>query len=173
MKLVARQPVTGRMSTLTFSDLKSPRSLLILAAFLVIIIGVGAVIGVSTAPGEWYASLDKPPFNPPNWVFGPIWFALYVLIAIAGWRTFLPEPKGTGMRLWYGQMLLNWLWSPTWFSLHLPWLALLVIVAILALIGAFIANRWQRDRLAAWLFVPYAAWVAFATVLNLSIAILN
>lgn len=161
------------MSTLTLSDLKSPRSLLLLGVFLAIVIGVGALIGVSTAPGEWYATLEKPPFNPPNWLFGPVWFALYVMIAVAGWRTFLQQPGGLGMKLWYGQMLLNWLWSPTWFTLHLLWPAFIVIAAILALIVAFIANRWTRDRISAWLFVPYALWVGFASLLNLSIAILN
>ncbi len=161
------------MNTPRTSDLKSPRSLIVLAVFLVVVIGVGAVIGINTAPGEWYAGLTKPSFNPPNWVFGPVWFVLYVLIAIAGWRTFLAEPNGTGMKLWFGQMLLNWLWSPIWFSLHLPWPAFVVIVAILALILAFIANRWDRDRLSAWLFAPYALWVAFASLLNLSIATLN
>ncbi|WP_055048504.1 TspO/MBR family protein [Devosia sp. A16] len=161
------------MSTLTISDLKTPRALLLLAVFLVVVIGVGAVIGISTAPGDWYAGLAKPPFNPPNWVFGPVWFALYVLIAIAGWRTFLSEPGGTGMKLWYAQMGLNWLWSPVWFSLHLLWPAFAVIIAILALILAFIANRWTRDRVSALLFVPYAAWVGFASLLNLAIATLN
>lgn len=161
------------MSTLTFSNLKSPRALMLLGFFLVVVIGVGAVIGVSTAPGEWYASLQKPPFNPPNWLFGPVWFALYVLIAVAGWRTFLSEPNGLAMKLWYGQMALNWLWSPVWFALHLLWPAFVIIIAILALIVAFIGNRWHRDRLSAWLFAPYAAWVAFASLLNLSIAILN
>lgn len=161
------------MSTLTLTDLKSPRALLLLGVFLAAVIGVGALIGVSTAPGEWYADLQKPPFNPPNWLFGPVWFALYVMIAIAGWRTFLHQPTGLGMKLWYGQMLLNWLWSPTWFTLHLLWPAFIVIAAMLALIVAFIANRWSRDRLSAWLFVPYALWVGFASLLNLSIAILN
>ena len=161
------------MSTLTPSDLKSPRSLITLAAFLAIVIGIGALIGISTAPGAWYAELEKPFFTPPNWLFGPVWFALYVLIAIAGWRTFLADPTGTGMKLWAGQMLLNWLWSPLWFGLHQTWLAFAVILAILALILGFIAERWNRDRLSAWLFVPYAAWVGFASLLNLAIALLN
>jgi len=161
------------MSTLTISDLKSPRALVLLGVFLAVVIGVGALIGVSTAPGEWYANLQKPPFNPPNWIFGPVWFALYVLIAVAGWRTFLAEPKGAAMKLWYGQMVLNWLWSPVWFSLHLLWPAFAVIAAMLLLIVLFISNRWTRDRISAWLFVPYAAWVAFASLLNLSIAVLN
>lgn len=161
------------MSTLTISDLKTPRALLLLAVFLAVVIGVGALIGISTAPGEWYANLNKPPFNPPNWLFGPVWFALYVLIAIAGWRAFLAEPNGLAMKLWYGQMVLNWLWSPIWFSLHLLWPAFIVIIAIFALILAFIQNRWRRDRVSAWLFVPYAAWVGFASLLNLAIATLN
>lgn len=161
------------MSTLTQTSLKSPRSLVILAVFLVVVLGVGSLLGLLSAPGEWYASLNKPPFNPPGWLFGPVWFTLYVLIGIAGWRTFLAEPNGTAMKLWYGQMVLNWLWTPVFFSLHQLWLALVVIVAMLALIYAFIANRWSRDRTSALLFVPYAMWVSFATVLNFSIAILN
>lgn len=161
------------MSTLTFSDLKSPRALLLLGVFLAVVIGVGAAIGIVTAPGEWYDSLQKPPFNPPAWLFGPVWFVLYVLIAIAGWRTFMSEPTGTGMKLWYAQMALNWLWSPVFFVLHGLWPALAVILVMLATIVAFIINRWQRDRLSAGLFVPYLAWVSFATLLNGSLAILN
>lgn len=161
------------MSTQTVSDFKSPRALILLAVFLAVVIGVGAVIGISTAPGEWYAGLNKPPFNPPSWLFAPVWFALYVLIAVAGWRTFLSEPNGTGMKIWYAQMVLNWMWTPTFFVLHMLWPAFIVIIALLALLLLFIANRWNRDRLSAWMFVPYAAWVSFASLLNLSIAVLN
>jgi len=161
------------MSTLTTADLKTPRALFLLGIFLVLVIGIGAVIGTTNAPGEWYASLKKPPFNPPNWLFAPVWFALYVLIAIAGWRTFLGDRDGTGMKLWYGQMVLNWLWSPVFFTLHGLWPALVVIVAMLATIAAFVVKRWHRDRLSATLFLPYLAWVAFATLLNGSVAILN
>ena len=161
------------MSTLALSDYKNPRSLITLGVFLAVVIGVGALIGASTAPGAWYEQLDKPPFNPPNWLFGPVWFVLYVLIAIAGWRTFLSEPKGLGMKLWVGQMLMNWAWSPTWFCLHLLWPAFAIISVMLVLIVLFIANRWPRDRVSALLFLHYAAWVGFAALLNLSIAILN
>lgn len=161
------------MSTLTLSDLRQPRAIGLLLLFLAVVIGVGAAIGVMTSPGEWYASLNKPPFNPPSWLFAPVWFVLYVLIAVAGWRTFMTEPNGVGMKLWYGQMVLNWLWSPVWFSLHLLWPAFLVILALDGAVLAFIANRWSRDRAAALMFVPYAAWVLFASLLNLSIAILN
>ena len=110
------------MNTLASTNYRSRRALLLLALFLIVVFVLGGVIGFSTAPGEWYATLNKPPFNPPNWLFGPVWSALYAMIAVAGWRTFLTEPSGTGMKLWYGQMVLNWLWSPTWFGLHLLWL---------------------------------------------------
>ncbi len=158
---------------MTHSPSFTPKSIGLLVLFLAVVIGVGGLIGVNTAPGEWYAGLTKPPFNPPNWLFGPVWGILYIFIAIAGWRTFMTNPTGTGMKLWGGQMLLNWIWSPTWFTLHLLWPAFIVISAILALILLYIANRWNEDRISALLFVPYAAWVGFASVLNLSIAILN
>ncbi len=151
----------------------APRKWLILTGFLAVVLGVGSLIGIVTAPGEWYASLDKPPFNPPSWVFAPVWFTLYVLIAIAGWRSFRRAPTGTAFKLWAGQMILNWLWSPTFFVLHWLWAAGVVILALLAVIAAYIALNWRRDRVASWLFVPYLAWVGFATVLNISIAILN
>lgn len=160
------------MSTDTI-NLRTPWSWLRLALFIVVVVGVGGLIGVATSPGEWYESLTKPPFNPPNWIFGPVWTALYVLIAIAGWRTFETAPRSAGMLLWCVQMVLNWIWSPVWFGLHLLWPAFVVILAILATILLFIANQWQRDRLSALLFAPYAAWVAFASLLNLSVAILN
>jgi len=173
MKLIGRACRCFGMSTLTLDDLRQPRSLIILAGFLVVVIGVGALIGITTAPGDWYASLDKPPFNPPNWIFAPVWLVLYVCIAIAGWRTYLLSPGGNGMNLWVSQMVLNWLWSPIFFALHLLWPAFVVIVLMLAVIASFIADRWTKDRVAAWLFVPYFAWVALATLLNAAVAVLN
>jgi len=160
------------MNTTTHT-LNAPRSWLILAAFLAVVIGAGSLIGVATAPGDWYAGLQKPPFNPPNWIFAPVWFALYVLIAIAGWRTFMREPRGPAMKLWVAQMILNWLWSPVFFTLHWLWPAMAVILAVLASIVAFVAVTWNRDRASALMFLPYAAWVSFASLLNLSIAVLN
>ena len=77
------------------------------------------------------------------------------------------------MKLWFAQMALNWLWSPVWFIGQQLWPALAIILAMLALIAAFILVARKRDTIAAWLFVPYLAWVGFATLLNLSIAILN
>lgn len=77
------------------------------------------------------------------------------------------------MQIWFGQLAANFAWSPVFFSLHTIGLALVVIALMLALIVAFVAISWNRDRLSAWLFVPYFAWVAFASVLNASLFILN
>jgi tryptophan-rich sensory protein len=144
-----------------------------LILFLVAVVSGGLAIGYLTAPGEWYAQLTKPGFNPPAWVFGPAWTVLYVLIAVAGWRVWRREPGGWPMRLWWAQMVLNFSWSPVFFSAHRIGLALIVVLLLLAAILAFIATVWRRDRVAAWLFAPYAAWVAFASLLNASILRLN
>ncbi|MDG4895395.1 tryptophan-rich sensory protein [Mesorhizobium sp. WSM4976] len=146
------------------------RSLLV---FLLIVLGGGLLIGYATLPGAWYAALVKPTFNPPNWVFGPVWSLLYILIAIAGWRTWRLQPGGGAMRAWAAQLVLNFLWSPTFFGARMMGLAVVVILLLLATILLFIARVRDRDRLSAWLFVPYAAWVAFATLLNASLLWLN
>jgi tryptophan-rich sensory protein len=144
-----------------------------LLGFLVLVIGGGLAIGYLTAPGEWYAGLAKPSFNPPAWLFGPVWTVLYILIAVAGWRVWQRDRSDWPMKLWWAQLALNFLWTPVFFGAHQLGLALVVILLMLAAILAFIATAWRLDRVAAWLFVPYAAWVAFASVLNGSIWMLN
>ncbi|NTJ44270.1 tryptophan-rich sensory protein [Agrobacterium larrymoorei] len=141
--------------------------------FIVAVVAIGALIGVNAVPGEWYQSLNKPFFNPPNWIFGPVWTTLYVMIAIAGARTWLSSRMGGRMQLWASQMLLNFLWSPLFFGMQSPEAALIVIIPMLICIIAFIVITSRRDRVSMWLFVPYAAWVSFATLLNGSIAYLN
>lgn len=144
-----------------------------LLGFIVLVLGGGTLIGFLTLPGEWYAGLAKPFFNPPNWIFGPVWSVLYVLIAIAGWRVWLSALQGVAMRVWIAQLVLNFLWSPTFFGLQQTGLALLVILALLGAILGFMATARKSDQVAAWPFAPYAAWVAFATLLNASIWWLN
>lgn len=146
---------------------------LILAGLLILVLGGGTLMGTANLPGPWYEALQKPWFNPPNWLFGPAWTVLYVLIAIAGWRTFERRPTGTAMKLWWAQLVLNFSWSPVFFTLHSIGLALVIILAMLAAILGFVAVTWNRDRAAALLFVPYAAWVSFAGALNAAIWLLN
>jgi tryptophan-rich sensory protein len=138
--------------------------------FLVVVLGAGLAIGAVTRPDDWYAALNKPPFNPPNWVFAPVWTLLYVMIAVAGARTY---ERVRGFSLWVTQMTLNFAWTPAFFLLHRPMLALVIIVALLAAILAFIRMVWTSDRVNALLFIPYAAWVAFATLLNAAIVGMN
>ncbi|HEY6633705.1 MAG TPA: TspO/MBR family protein [Rhizobiaceae bacterium] len=144
-----------------------------LIPFILLVVGGGLLIGFLTAPGPWYEALTKPSFNPPNWLFGPVWTVLYVLIAVAGWRIWRIGPSRPAMKLWWVQLALNFMWSPVFFGLQQIGLALVVIVALLICILAFIAAAWNLDRLSVWLFVPYAAWVSFASLLNGSIWFLN
>jgi tryptophan-rich sensory protein len=141
--------------------------------FLVLVVGGGLAIGYLTAPGEWYAQLAKPAFNPPGWIFGPVWTVLYVFIAIAGWRVWQRDRAGWAMKFWWTQLVLNFLWSPIFFAAHQIGLAHVVILLLLVAILAFITTSGRQDRVAAWLFVPYAVWVAFASALNASISALN
>lgn len=149
------------------------RKWIVLAGFLALVLGGGLGIGLFSLPGEWYASLAKPSFNPPNWIFGPVWTILYVLIAIAGWRIWLVAPGGTAMKLWWGALVLNFLWSPTFFGAQQVGFALVIILALLVTILVFIAMARPVDRPASLMFVPYAAWVGFASLLNGSIYLMN
>lgn len=146
---------------------------LALLLFLGLVVGGGLAIGYMTRPGAWYAGLAKPPFNPPNWIFGPVWTALYFLIGIAGWRVWVRNRRSWTMTLWWLQLGLNFLWSPLFFTAHRVDLALGVIVLMLLAILAFVLAAWRIDRIASLMFVPYALWVAFATLLNAAVLMLN
>ena len=144
-----------------------------LSFFVVAVVGIGWLIGATNLPGPWYAELAKPSFVPPNWAFPVAWTILYILIAIAGWRTFRREPRGRAMAFWIAQLALNFAWSPVMFTWHQIGAALAVLCCLFAAIVVYIGLDLSRDRLAAALFVPYAAWVAFAGVLNAAIWRLN
>lgn len=146
------------------------RRALVYLLFFAVVLGGGLAIGSVTRPDGWYAALAKPPFNPPNWVFAPVWTLLYAAIAVAGARTY--ERVG-GFFLWVVQMALNFAWTPAFFLLHRPTLALVIVVALLAAILIFTRARWTADRVSSLLFLPYAVWVAFATLLNAAIVVLN
>ena len=141
--------------------------------FIGFVVGAGLLSGLTNMPGEWYQSLEKPFFNPPSWLFGPVWTTLYVMIGVAGARIWQRAPKSAAMQLWFAQMALNLTWSPAFFGLQNPELALVVIAGMLVTIIAFMVKARPIDRISTLLFVPYLAWVSFASVLNLSIAWLN
>jgi translocator protein len=144
-----------------------------LLIFILGVVGIGWLIGATNLPGVWYAELQKPSFNPPNWVFPVAWTVVYILIAVAGWRTYLERTKNIAWRVWYGQMALNFMWSPVVFRLHDLLFGLVIIVSMLLLILIFIRMQWRDHRQAALLFMPYATWVAFAALLNFELYRLN
>jgi len=141
--------------------------------FLVLVVGGGLSLGYVTAPASWYANLQKPWFTPPGWVFAPVWTVLYIVIAVAGWRVWRRDRSTLAMQLWWGQLLLNFLWSPVFFGAHWVGSALCIILLLLVTIWAFIGRTWRVERTVAWLFLPYALWVAFASILNAGIFVLN
>ncbi len=148
---------------------------LVFVAFSVTAAVLGALVTAPAIDG-WYRELAKPAFNPPDWVFGPAWTTLYTLIAYAAWRAWRAGEGAArrGAFVSYGvQMILNAAWSWLFFGLQSPALALVDIVLLLVAI-AFNTVLFQRiDRLAGALLLPYLAWVAFATLLNASIVLLN
>lgn len=149
------------------------RDKLSLFVFIVLTLGGGLVIGSLTAPGAWYGLLVQPSFRPPNWLFAPIWTALYIMIAFAGWRVWRQQRFGSPMALWSAQLALNFGWSPLFFAARQIGPALVIIALLLVTIMAFIVVTARRDRLTAALFVPYALWVSFASALNAAFWVLN
>ena len=144
-----------------------------LLAFLVVTFAAAA-LGSLSMPDAWYAALNKPSFNPPNWIFGPVWTVLYVLIAVAGWRVWKQAGGWCGaLSLWLLQLVLNAMLTPLFFSMHRIDLALIDIAALVLVLIATIVAFFKRDRLAAWMLVPYLSWVSFATLLTASIYRLN
>ena len=138
-------------------------------------VSAAAFIGIQFGPGPWYAALHKPPWTPPGWLFAPVWTVLYAAIAVAGWSVWRSKAVSVTkpILIWLLQLMLNGLWSWLFFGLRRPNLALFDIFALLITIGWFIASAGKISRVAAWLFVPYALWVGFATALNFAIWQLN
>ncbi len=146
---------------------------------VLVIPALGAVGGIVTSQNiaGWYELLEKPPGTPPNWVFGPVWTLLYVLIGISLALVWDRAPSGTAKNralvIFAVQMVLNLVWTPVFFGAYLVLAALVIIallwIAILMTILAFL----KLNRTAAWLLVPYLIWVSYASYLNAGIFWLN
>jgi tryptophan-rich sensory protein len=155
-----------------------PRSGLALAGWLLLCFAVAAVSSIfgSRSLSNWYAGLIKPPFNPPNHVFGPVWTILYVLMAVSVWIVWKTRPspcRRRGLRLFCVQLALNFLWPWIFFSRHQIFTAFLDIVVLWIAILLTILTFRKMSTTAAWMLVPYLAWVTFASYLNLAIWRLN
>lgn len=153
---------------------RGPSAWLALLGYAAAVVVV-AVVGGLAAGGsrEEYQSLDQPAFAPPGWLFGPVWTALYVTIALAGWLVWRQVGIDRAMAPYAVQLVLNACWTPLFFAAGWYGAALVEIVVLLAAIGVTIAMFARRSKPAALLLVPYAAWVAFATCLNAAIWWLN
>jgi tryptophan-rich sensory protein len=137
---------------------------------------IGSVFTMPSIPG-WYAGLAKPPFNPPNWVFAPVWTVLYALMGLSAYLVYEKGLRRNEVRkalaVFAGQLLLSTLWSMVFFGAHMIFGAAVVIVLLW---GMILASIWLFSRIskaAAYLLVPYILWVSFATVLNISLYVLN
>lgn len=133
-------------------------------------------LGAADSIPTWYAGLDKPFFNPPNALFGPVWTVLYALIAVSLYLVWAAKTEIDRTRAywWFGvQMALNTVWSLVFFGMHEMWAAAIIIFGLIATIIGTMYSFWPVSRTAVYLLMPYLAWVCFATLLNLSIAILN
>ncbi len=143
-----------------------------LACFLAA--GLGSLFTMVSL-GSWYTALVKPSWNPPSWVFGPVWTVLYAMMAVAGWLVWRKGGPASWLALrWFAvQLVLNVGWSAVFFGLQMPGLAFVEIVILWVAIAATLKTFWQASRPAGILLVPYLLWVIFAAVLNFAIWRLN
>lgn len=163
--------------TRTDSADSGARPWLALAGF-VVICQLAGIIGIpfnERSIDTWYDRLDKPSFNPPSWVFGPVWTTLYLLMAVAAWLVWRSDDRRrrTALALFAVQLVLNAIWSPLFFGARLPGWALAEIVLLWVAVAVTTSWFWSIDRRAGALLVPYLAWVSFAAVLNAEIVRLN
>lgn len=140
--------------------------------FVLACLAVGAIGGWATASSvsTWFPTLAKPSFNPPSWVFGPVWTTLYIMMGTAA---YLAWRAGASLTLFWVQLGLNLGWSLLFFGLRRPDLAFFEILLLWGFILATLVGFWRVNRTAGYLLVPYLAWVSFASVLNFAIWRLN
>ena len=149
---------------------------IVLLLFLAVTFAAAGIGSIATAPNipTWYAGLAKPTWNPPNWIFGPVWTTLYISMAVAAWLVW----RQGGLWQWplalfAVQLALNAAWSWLFFGFHMPGAAFIEVVALFAAIAATTIAFWPKSMAAGILMLPYLGWVAFAAVLNFTIWRLN
>jgi benzodiazapine receptor len=146
---------------------------------LLITLAIGTVASLVTRPQikGWYSTLLKPSFTPPNWLFPVAWTIIYIMIAASAYLVWKKRDAShtykTATVIYITQLALNFLWSIVFFGAHQLFAALIVIVALLIMIILNISWFGRFRKIAAWLLVPYIIWVSYATLLNISICVLN
>ena len=144
--------------------------------FILLITFVASGIGgftTATFKEPWYSQIILPSFNPPSWVFGPVWTALYILMSIAIWRVWIKYYDNKTLRLYFLHLFFNMIWSIIFFGFHQIGLALLDLVIILIFIITLTKIYYYRDKISFTLMTPYLLWSSYALVLNFNIFILN
>ncbi|WP_354187734.1 TspO/MBR family protein [Arthrobacter sp. UYCu712] len=154
--------------------------LLVFLGASALVAGLGGLATASNVTG-WYATADKAPWTPPNWVFGPVWTALYLAMAVAAWLVWRRRAEGSRAALTaYGvQLALNLLWTPVFFGLHPAlgtpalWIGFGIIVALAVAVSVTVLRFGPISRAAGLLMLPYLSWIVFAASLNLWAALHN
>jgi len=155
------------------------KDILTLVVFVLICQAAGGIGGLFTATsvGTWYAALRKPPYNPPGWIFGPVWTVLYALMGVAAWlvvrRGWDSVAVKAALAAFVAQLVLNMLWSAVFFGMRSPGIAFIELLGLWVAILVTIRLFWRVSPTAGALLVPYVLWVSFAAVLNYSIWRLN
>lgn len=154
------------------------KSALVVLLCLAAPILVGALASVATASsvGTWYATLNKPSFNPPNWLFGPVWTMLYILMGVSSLLVYKAPSSASrrfGLDLYMVQLFFNFSWSFVFFGFQAPGWALANIIILWILLVLMIVHFRRSHPLAGWLQIPYLLWITFATALNAAVWWLN
>jgi len=154
------------------------RQILKLVVSILLPLGLGAIARIFTAKAipEWYATLNQPSFNPPNWIFGPVWTSLYILLGISFfliWKQPATKERNRAISIFLIQLVLNFAWSFLFFYFHQIGLALIDIIVLWILIITMLILFYRIKPLAAYINIPYLPWVTFASILNASYFVLN
>ena len=156
---------------------KMMKKILLLAGCILLTLAVGGVSGYFTVAeiAGWYSTLHKPSFNPPNYVFGPVWTCLYLLMGISFYLVLTSHaaPRRQALVFFWVQLIFNFFWSLIFFNMHRVGLALVDIVLMWLAILGMIITFYKINKVAALMQLPYLAWVSFATCLNAAIWVLN
>ena len=145
----------------------------LLLLFIAMVMGMGMLVGLIAAPGDYVAGLRTPDLVLPTAVSGALWVVLSVSFAVAGWRSWTIDSNSLEMRLWLAALILSWWFSPAFFMLRSPLLALVVVVLLLGVMVLYTVRTWTTDRLSAWLFVPSVAYIGYIAAMTGAIVAMN